>query len=248
MCPGFCPGHYQWGGAGLINFIKKIAFLTPRFDLGNDAFMNYWEHTHGPLVGSSTGYSEWRWRYVQNHPVGPGPGGGPFAFLGIAEFWLPLRAPSEEEYVSSSIYRDRIAVDEDQFIDKKATLSLRAHEQVLLNGDGPIKIMRFGTYSKYNAETVLKALLEDLKSECQAAELRGWRVDHVISGSTRLPGAEAATGLDFDYVESLYFDSVCDAEKYMQAAEFIRATILDGQATSLYVRERVFLKNGVFQG
>jgi len=228
--------------------IKKIAFLISRADLDLSAFRHYWEHTHGPLVGSSPGYATWRRRYVQDHPIRPGPGGGAFVFAGIAEFWLPHNAPREEEYVLSPIYRDRIAPDEDQFIDKGATLSLRAREQVLRAGQGPVKLIQFGRWSGLVTDDIMAGLLAALSSGGLTDALRDWRVDHVVPGSTRLPTAETVSGLDLDYVETLRFDTEDDAIAHLNAASERRAMIYGTPMTSLFVRERVFVADGVFLG
>jgi hypothetical protein len=228
---------------------KKIAFLAPRADLDDGAFRAYWEHEHGPLVGGSPGYSAWRWRYVQDHPTCPGPdNAAPFEFSGIAEFWLPPRAPTEMDYVQSSIYRDRIAPDEDAFIDKAGTLSLRAREQVLLRGEGPVKLMRLGQWTKEFPDTRLAELRAELSAYGLTVLLMDWRVDHVMPGSTRLPGAETATGLTFDYVETLRFASEADAATHLTTAAPLRSQIFDQPATTLFVRERLFFADGVFTG
>lgn len=228
---------------------KKIAFLSQRADLDDGAFRHYWEYRHGPLVGSSPGYAVWRWRYVQDHPIGPGPDTkAPFDFAGIAEFWLPPKAPTEEEYVKSSVYRDRIAPDEDAFIDKSRTLSIRAREQVLIRGEGPIKLMRLGQWAPGMTDVQVSELHSNLSTIGLMAPLKDWRVDHVVPSSTRLPGAEAAPGLAFDYVETLRFASEADAEAYLHTAAPLRAQVFDRPATTLFVREHVFFSDGVFVG
>ena len=228
---------------------KKIAFLTPRAGLDEAGFREYWEQIHGPLVGSAPGYAQWRWRYIQDHPIEPGPdNAGTFAFSGIAEFWLPPQSRSETDYAQSPVYRDRIAPDEDRFIDKSATLALRAQEQVLLRGDGPVKLMRLGKWSAGITPTQLAELHEEMGALGLTAPLSDWRVDHVVPGSTRLPGAETATGLEFDYVETLRFAAQADAADHLAAAAPLRARVFDRPATTLVVRERVYFANGVFAG
>lgn len=69
--------------------LKKIAFLAPRSGLSDHEFRRYWREVHGQVVAGSPGYARYRRRYVQNHVAKRGPFGHPFAFGGIAAFWLP---------------------------------------------------------------------------------------------------------------------------------------------------------------
>lgn len=189
---------------------KKIAFLGPRPGLGDEAFRAYWREVHGPVVGGSPGYAAYRWRYVQNHILGPGPVGALPAFAGMAEFWLP--GDNEDEFASTSIYRDRIRVDELNFIDMDATVSMTAVEQVVKAGEGPAKLVLLSSrapglslddFRGLLAQYAVSALAED----DFAGRLRGWTMNHVVPGSFRLPGARPVSPLPLDCVEELWFAS-----------------------------------------
>ena len=190
---------------------KKVAFLAPRPGLRDDAFRSYWREIHGPLVASSPGYAAYRHRYVQNHVLGPGPVGDGFAFAGMAEFWLP--GDNEDEFSSTSIYRDRIRPDEMEFIDMQGTVSMSALEQVLKPGRGPVKIVVLsgraaGVNTEHFRDRFASAFVEAaLKEQGFGRHLRGWSADFVIQGSFRLPGARPVTALQIDCIQSFWFDS-----------------------------------------
>ena len=190
---------------------KKVAFLAPRPAMRGDAFRSYWREIHGPLVAGSPGYAAYRHRYVQNHVLAPGPVGDAFAFAGMAEFWLP--GDNEDEFSSTSIYRDRIRPDEMEFIDMHGTVSMSAMEQVLKSGRGPVKIVvlsgrAVGANAEYFRDQFASAYVETaLKVQGFGEHLRGWSVDYVVEGSFRLPGARPAAALQVDCIQNLWFDS-----------------------------------------
>lgn len=190
---------------------KKIALLAPRPGMRDDAFRSYWREVHGPLVGASPGYAAYRQRYVQNHILAPGPVGGTVAFTGMAEFWLP--GDNEEEFSATPIYRDRIRVDEEKFIDMNGTVSMSALEQVAKAGRGDVKLVILSSRAagrdadefrnRFDTDYVATALGE----QDFGARVRGWSINHVIEGSFRLPGARPVSALPIDCVEEIWFDS-----------------------------------------
>jgi uncharacterized protein (TIGR02118 family) len=204
------------GGQGDPVAIKKIAFLVAKPGLSDAAFRLHWRTIHGPLVAHSPGYGALRTRYVQNHVVGPGPIGSSFNFAGMAEFWLPGGAPNEEDFSATSIYRERIRVDEMNFIDLEQTVSLAAEEVVMKAGVGRVKLiasssrtsgLRQEDFRRMFACEYRAAVLSDARL---GDRLRGWRANHVIEDSFRLPGARAAAPLPVDCIEQFWFDSDID--------------------------------------
>ena len=192
---------------------KKIAFLVPRAGMDTAAFQAYWSGTHGPTVAGSPGYGSWRRRYVQNHVLGAGPMGEPFGFAGMAMFWLPGDSPNEDTFSATAIYRDRIAVDERRFIDMDRTVSMAAIEAIIDAGSGPAKLVVLSRRTPgVDAAAWRRRYSEEFVAAVRGAtafatQLAGWRVNHVIEGSFRLPGARPIGALAIDVIEEMWFAS-----------------------------------------
>jgi uncharacterized protein (TIGR02118 family) len=204
------------------NRIKKIAFLEPKSGLSYENFRRHWLHVHGPLVANSPGYSDWRLRYVQNHVVGPAPVGGAFPFAGMAEFWLPGASPNEDAFSATETYREHIAADERNFIDMERTISFAAKEQVLVAGTGSIKVVVMSQKAKGLEAGELLERLESVARTLTATSPSGWRVDHVIEGTFRLPGAACANPLSVNCMESLWFEGEQDMRAYFAETVAVR--------------------------
>ncbi|MBI1775121.1 MAG: EthD domain-containing protein [Proteobacteria bacterium] len=237
---------------------RKIAFLTPRPGLSLDAFYSYWRGTHGPTVANSPGYAAYRTRYAQNHKITDGPVGNPFPYPGIAEFHIPGDGSNEEAFAQTSIYRDRIRVDELNFIDMNNTVSMTAVEDVRRVGRGKAKLMiicsRASGVSRDEfdawltgayAEAILKT------SKCFSGKLKGWTLNHVVEGSFRLPGARPVETGAVDCVQELRFDSASEmAEAYASPGyraliePLWRRILSDGHTFSFLAEEVVFFDQG----
>lgn len=190
--------------------LKKIAFLVPRPDMADAAFRTYWREIHGPVVAGSPGYEKWRLRYAQNHVLGPGPVGQPFDFAGMAEFWLPGNSPNEDAFGATPIYRDRIRVDELNFIDMDRTISMTATEEVIRKGSGAAKLVILSQYADGARGDDLRRSYTDhaaaaLGRPAFGERVLGWTANHVVPGTFRLPGARSAAALAVDCVEELWF-------------------------------------------
>ncbi len=230
--------------------LKKIAFLVPRPGMSNDDFLRHWQFVHGPLVAGSPGYARWRLRYVQNHVRGPGPVGQRFGFAGMAEFLLPGRSPNEDAFAQTSTYRDHIAPDERNFIDMERTVSMAAHEDTVLPGRAPAKVVVLSSRAKgvaadelhrrYRTEVVAKALA----LPGFAGRVRGWCVNHVIEGSFRLPGGRAVDWLTVDLVEELWFASTDEMVQAFESAPLACALLHGESRQSFVAQEHVFFDEG----
>lgn len=209
----------------MVRQLKKIAFLVPRVGLSYDQFTRYWRETHGPLVASSPGYGAYRRRYVQNHFVGAGPIGAAFDYAGMAEFWLP--DDNEDTFATTPIYRQRIKIDEMNFIDMGATVSLTAVEEIVRPGAGAIKLVVIWRRSALPAAGMIYA----------GEQVCGAVFNHVIKDSFRLPGARPVQG-EIERIDELTFASEVDARRTLPA--------LDGaQGWSAFLaKEYVFFENG----
>lgn len=230
--------------------LKKIAFLTPRAGIPDREFRAYWRNTHGPVVAGSPGYAAWRLRYVQNHVLGPGPIGAPFGFAGMAEFWLPGTSPNEDAFAQTAIYRDRIRVDETNFIDMDRTVSMTATEQVLKAGPGAAKLVILSARAAAVAAGDQHRLYADFAAAVLACpafrdRVTGWTASHVVAGSFRLPGARGADALAVDCVEELWFADTSALDAAFASADFARAVaparaaLFDPAATSSFKAEEI---------
>lgn len=228
--------------------LKKIAFLVPRPGMVDAEFRAYWRGTHGPLVAASPGYGAWRLRYAQNHVVERGPVGDAFAFAGMAEFWLPGDSPNEDTYAGTPIYRDRIRVDELNFIDMDRTVSMSAHEQVFKEGRGATKLVVLTSRAPgiaaeaFALEYGQRYALPLLADPAVGSRILGWEGGFVIPGTFRLPGARPVDGFAVDCVEEMWFASPDDAALVMAHARGLHgaARPLFGVRQSFFAEEIVF--------
>ncbi len=161
----------------MANRLKKIAFLVRRPDLSHEQFTWHWREKHGPLVAQSAGYERYRVGYAQNHVLGRTAIGQAFPWSGMAEFWLPGEAPNEDDFSSTAIYRDRIAVDERLFIDMSSTVSMAATETQIVEGHGPAKVVIAAVGLARNPSSGGLAFAEDALSRCADLDqvVAGWR-------------------------------------------------------------------------
>ncbi len=200
-------GCRKWGEDRCPAQLKKIAFLVPREGLSRDQFMRYWARDlTAPLVAGSPGYGEYRQKYVQNHFLGADPIGQPFDYAGMAEFWLP--GDNEDTFATTPIYRERIKIDEMNFINMDGTVSMTAVEETIQPGTGTVKlvVIRRG---------VPKA---EAKLAGKAGQLRGAYLNHVIKDSFRLPGARPVQGA-IECIEEYWFDSETDAQMALSTVD-----------------------------
>ena len=237
--------------------LKKIAFLAPKPGMPDAAFREYWRETHGPLVAGSPGYGTWRSRYVQNHVRGRGPVGDAFAFSGIAEFWLPGASPNEDAFSATPIYRDRIRIDEMNFIDMDRTVSMTAVEELLKPGGGGAKLVIMSSRAPgIGRGEFRRRLATDYAPAALAARdfggrIAGWSVDHVIEGSFRLPGARPVSALSVDCIEEIWFASSADMTAAFTCAEYAQAIapraarlFAASRRSSFLAEEHVFVDQG----
>lgn len=192
--------------------LKKIALLKPHKALSREQFDHYWREVHGPLVSRSPGYLRYRLRYVQNQCLTIDPQGLPAPWAGVAEFWLP--ADNEDEFAKTPIYRERIRPDEARFIDFDGTVSMTAHETIIVRGRGAYKLWLVSAPGavSWDAQACSQALLSSsvraLESKSALSLVNGWEVNRVLAGSFRQPGALLTTDLDWALIHILRFDSL----------------------------------------
>jgi len=230
--------------------LKKIAFLVPKPGMTETAFRQYWRETHGPLVAGSPGYAAWRLRYAQNHVLGRGPVGEAFDFAGMAEFWLPGTAPNEDNFAATPIYRDRIRVDELNFIDMDRTISMTAREEVVKPGSGAVKLVVLSARAQGLVAEDFRSRYSQRARQALSAggfgrHVAGWTASHVVEGTYRLPGGRAADALAVDCVEEFWFASPRDLDQAFASDVWRREigpamTALFGARKSFAAEEIVF--------
>jgi hypothetical protein len=175
----------------------------------------------------------------------------------MAEFWLPSAAPNEEAFAASEIYCERIRVDQEKFIDMGAALSMTALEQVARSGTGTVKIVIVSERATDlvpppNLDEALARFVDAaLGASGFSASPRGWRIDHALADSFRLPGARPAGSIAIDRVQSLWFDTLADARTAFGSPAYRdmvapreRELLSHGRQFSFVANEIVFFDRG----
>lgn len=223
----------------------KIAFLVRRPDLTDAAFRSHWRGTHGHVVSRSPGYAAYRTSYTQNHVVRPAGLGRPFAWSGMAEFTLPGESANEDDFATTEIYRDRIAVDERRFIDMDATVSFTASEQWTVSERGPAKVVLVAKH-RPNGMTPAEAAQQALEALGAEPPIVGWSVNTVLPGSFRLPGSRSVDDApEFDAVHELWLaGSEMIAPAVLQLEGALASSVALARSWSFVADEFVFFADG----
>jgi hypothetical protein len=222
--------------------LKKIAFLVKRPELSVDRFERHWRDVHGPLVSRSPGYASFRRSYTQNHVSGTTAFGRPFVWSGMAEFELPDDIANEDLFVTTEIYRGRIAPDERRFIDMEATVSFTARHSVARAGRAPVKIVLVVR----DRERGSSGLAAARGLAAAGGRILGWTVDEVMSDTFRRPGSGAPDAApDIDAVHEVWFDDPDDvASVSAMLAEALEPHVDVARSWSFVARELVFFDQG----
>jgi len=109
---------------------KSIALLRRRADLSREAFIDYYERQHAPLILSLLpGIVEYRRNFALFDGAYVNPGAAPFDFDVITE----LRFADYDAAMAVATRPDvagRIAADEENFLDRSATRMFLVEERV----------------------------------------------------------------------------------------------------------------------
>jgi len=112
---------------------KSIALLRRRADLSRDAFIDYYERHHAPLILSLIpGIVDYRRNYGLFEGAFIFPGAAPIDFDVVTELWFADRA-AYDAAMSVATREDvaaRIAADEENFLDRSATRMFLVEERV----------------------------------------------------------------------------------------------------------------------
>jgi len=123
--------------------IKLFAFLKRKPALSHEAFCEYWQAVHAPVVLGAQPLARYVRRYVQNHAImDPAISGFPVAdFDGVAELWLE-NVEDLTAVLESPSYRDVIAPSIDRIADRAGTIVVAAEESVQFDrGFGDVKFI-----------------------------------------------------------------------------------------------------------
>ena len=111
---------------------KCIALLRRRPDLSREAFIDYYERQHAPLIRRLLpGIIDYRRNYVELEGAFLFPGAAPIDFDVITEIWLADRA-AYDRFTAAATQEDiarQIAEDEENFLDRPATRMMVVDER-----------------------------------------------------------------------------------------------------------------------
>ena len=111
---------------------KCIALLRRRPDLSREAFIDYYERQHAPLIRRLLpGIVDYRRNYVELEGAFLFPGAAPIDFDVITEIWLTDRA-AYDRFTAAATQEDiarQIAEDEENFLDRPATRMMVVEER-----------------------------------------------------------------------------------------------------------------------
>lgn len=111
---------------------KSIALLRRRPDLTYEAFVDYYEHRHAPLILSLLdGIIDYRRNFARFEGAFVSPAAAPFDFDVVTELWFADRA-AYDRAMALATRQDiaaRIAADEENFLDRSATRMFLVEER-----------------------------------------------------------------------------------------------------------------------
>ena len=104
--------------------IKSIALLRRRADLGREAFIDYYERRHAPLILSLLpGIVDYRRNFAAFDGAFVNEGAAPFDFDVVTELWFADQAAYDAAIAVATApdVAARIAADEENFLDRTGT-------------------------------------------------------------------------------------------------------------------------------
>lgn len=119
---------------------KAIALLKRRADLEPQAFIDYYETRHAPLILSLLpGIIEYRRNYADFAGAFASPGAAPFDFDVVTELWFADRAAYDRAMAVAARpdIAARIAEDEAHFLDREKTRMFLVEERASIIGQTP---------------------------------------------------------------------------------------------------------------
>ena len=113
--------------------VKSIALLRRRADLSREAFIDYYETRHVPLIRSLLpGIVDYRRNFADFDGAYVNAGAAPFDFDVVTELWFADRAAYDQAMarVADPAIGARIAADEENFLDRSGTRMFLVEERV----------------------------------------------------------------------------------------------------------------------
>lgn len=114
--------------------IKRFSLLRRHQGMSRAAFLEHYGRVHGPLAAAQAGFRQFTWRYVQNHVDPISAVAAEPMFDGISVTWQKPREDYRQGFFQHPDYAN-VRPDEEYLFDLTATVSLLAHEHVILQGD-----------------------------------------------------------------------------------------------------------------
>ncbi|MES2498641.1 MAG: EthD domain-containing protein [Pseudomonadota bacterium] len=113
--------------------VKSIALLRRRADISREAFIDYYETRHVPLIQSLLpGIVEYRRSFPDFEGAYVNDGAAPFDFDVVTELWFTDRATYDRAMarVADPEIGARIAADEENFLDRSGTRMFLVEEKI----------------------------------------------------------------------------------------------------------------------
>lgn len=120
------------GGEGML---KRFGLIKRLPGLSRAQMSAYWRNTHGPLVANVETYWDFTEKYIQNHPLDiatervPRP-----EFDGVLESWQRAGGGQGGLFAETDGYRKIMRPDEENFVDRPASLSMLASANAIVKG------------------------------------------------------------------------------------------------------------------
>lgn len=184
---------------------RRFAFLAPATDWTQRAFDEYWLHDHGRLVVTTPGYGHYRDEYVQDHLSGGLPVGAMLPFAGMASVLIPRNC--ENNFSTTTSFRQRILPDEQIFLDRHSSPTVRAHQRRITRGRGPVKIVLIAGVTDWPPMDEDATIAAHSKWIDRARPPRGLTLSIPTSPPTDMDGLPLRHTHAIAWIEEAWFDT-----------------------------------------
>ena len=153
-------------------------------------------------------------------------------------------------FAASSMYRDRIAPDEANFLDLAHSVALATTESIVIDGRTDLKLVilagkTFSANSQEFADQWLAGYARSI-SECVKFRdlVRGFRFNWILSPITTFAGMPAPALNFIECVQEFWFDNEKDLEDAVELPAFQRPPTDPSRSMSFVARELVYFEDG----
>lgn len=222
--------------------VKVTQFFRKRPDISEDEFYAHWLTRHPRLV---LGHLEGLVRYVQNHPLSEWRAARS-GYDAVLELWFDsadaIRRNAESPYM-----RDVLRPDEERFVDRASIRTIFVDEHVvkdLPRASSAIKLIHVLRRSEATEVISFHDYWRNVYGPCVGALDR---VGRYVQSHLKPSGYRTETSVFCDGYDSLWFDSLTDAEAACASPQFAdtltaAAPVMEeAPRISLLVREHTIL-------